>query len=237
MLAVAAGFTCGAIGACGSHPAPAPLQGSAGTPTTPEPTTPSVAWIDNGFDIPGLPAATGDGTRIIVAEIESDGGRGSPNLRIVSRDRSDGIVEKITILKIDEVDAMFDKEGRHPKLDARISAANTWLANLHRTATLSPLPRLEVDAADAYTQHSASAGPVVLDWAKDVLTIRRDKQLVTSHPTPATWRAADHDGCSNPAKLGGAWVDLERKVALVEIAYNGTDMCWEPTAQQHVVSW
>ena len=31
--------------------------------------------------------------------------------------------------------------------------------------------------------------------------------------------------------------DIEHKLALVEIAYNGTDMCWEPSAQHHVISW
>lgn len=228
-----------ALAACGSHgSAPPLLQGSA-TSTTPAPTTPppSVTWIDNGFDSPGLPAATADGTRIISAERETDGGRGSPNLRIVSRDRSDGISEKITILRVEEVDAMFAQDGRHPQLDARISAANTWLANLHRSSTLIRLPALEVDGSDGYTQHAARAAGVELDWTSDVVTIRHGHQLVTAHPTPATWHATGHDGCSNPAKLGAAWVDLERKLALVEIAYNGTDLCWEPSAQQHVISW
>ncbi|CAN5788211.1 hypothetical protein BH11MYX3_BH11MYX3_38230 [soil metagenome] len=202
--------------------------------TTP---APSVTWIDNGFDMHGLPAVTADGTRIVVAEIDSDGGRGNPNLRIVARDRSDGIDEKITILEVDEVDAMFDKDGRHPQLDARISAANTWLASLHRSSNLIGLSKLELEGSDVYTQHSARAGGVVLDWTKDVVTIRRDQQLVTSHPSPAIWHAADNGRCSNPAKLGNAWVDLDRKLALVEIAYNGTDTCWEPSAQHHVISW
>jgi hypothetical protein len=203
-------------------------------PTTPPP---SVAWIDNGFDTPGLPAVTADGTRIIAAEIESDGGRGYPNLRIVARDRSDAIVEQITILKIDEVDTMFDKDGQYPKLRARISAANTWLANLHRTQNLMPLPKLQLEGGDAYAQHTARAGAVQLDWSKDLVTIRNAAGVVATHPSPATWQAAGHDGCSNPAKLGGAWVDLDRKLALVEIAYNGTDTCWEPSSQRHVISW
>ncbi len=224
--------------ACGSSTPSPPLQGSA-TSTTPAPTTPppSVTWIDNGFDTPGLPAVSADGTRIIVAESDSDGGRGNPNLRIVSRDRADAVIEKITILKVDEVDSMFDARGRHPALDARMSAANTWLANLHRSSHLIVLPRLELEGSDVYTQHAAAAGGVALDWSKDVVTIRHHQQLVTTHPSPATWHAAGHDGCSNPAKLGNAWVDLDRKVALVEIAYNGTDTCWEPSAQRHVIAW
>jgi hypothetical protein len=52
-----------------------------------------------------------------------------------------------------------------------------------------------------------------------------------------TWHAPGRDQCENPAKLGHAWVDADRRVALVEVIYNGTDLCWEPSPQLHVVSW
>jgi hypothetical protein len=227
-----------ALAACGAPAKRVPIEGHVTAPEV-RPTTPppSVRWIDNGFDTTGLPAITTDGKLVVVAEIDQDGGRGNPNLHLVSRDRTDAFVEKITLLETDEVDVMFDPDGRHPKLDARISAANAWLAKLHARAGLVELPKLDVDTSDGYTQHAASAGVVELDWQNDVVTITYDKKLVTSHPSPPTWHAADHGGCTNPAKLGAAWVDIDHKLALVEIIYNGTDMCWEPSAQHHVVSW
>jgi len=228
-----------ALAACGAPPKRAPIQGHTTEPAPRAPTTPAptVTWIDNGFDMTGLPAITADGKLVVTAEIDQDGGRGTPNLRLVSRDRSDAVVETITVLAIGEVEAMFDQEGRHPKLRARISAANGWLATLHTRSGLVELPKLDVDTSDGYTQHTASAGVVDLAWDKDVVTIRYDKKPVTSHPSPPTWHAADQGSCTNPAKLGAAWVDIEHKLALVEIAYNGTDMCWEPSAQHHVISW
>ncbi len=224
------------LAACATAPPPviAAHAPPARAPTTPPP---SVRWIDNGFELTQLPAITADGARIVVAEIAGDGGRGNPNLRIVARERTDAPVEKITVLRVDEVDTLFTPEGAHPQLDARLSAANTWLARLHHDAELVALPKLEVDATDGYTQHAASAGAVSLDWHADRLTIFDGGRPVHSRTTPSTWHAPREGSCENPAKLGAAWVDLPRRIALVEIIYNGTDTCWEPSGQLHVISW
>lgn len=224
------------LAGCG---APAPTVIEAKAPARPAPSTPApaVRWIDNGFDLTHLPAVTADGARVVLAEIDGDGGRGNPNLRLVARDRHDAVLEKITVLRVDEVDTVFTPEGAHPTLDVRMSAANAWLATLHRDAELVELPRLEVDATDGYTQHAASAGGVTLDWHADRLTITDHGAIVHARATPATWHAARQGACENPSKLGGAWVDIARRVALVEVIYNGTDTCWEPSGQQHVISW
>jgi hypothetical protein len=141
------------------------------------------------------------------------------------------------------------------------------------------MPQLTVDSTDGYTQHAASAGPVAHDWTNDTVTIKLSGKVVTTYASPLTWHAPDTGKCQNPAKLGAAWVDTERKIALVEIIqgfprttlvvrtddyvraefksavlgfvddvefylppgqkviYNGTDMCWEPSPQHHVISW
>ena len=223
---------------CGSSHKAVVVEGR-GTDTNGEPATPApeVTLDDHGFRTPGLPAVSADGARVVVGETESDGGRGYPNLRVVARDRNDKVIESITVLKASEFENAMGPGWRNPKLDARISAANAWLAKLHRTSALITLPQLKVDSTDAYTQHAASAGPVALDWSNDTVTIKLSGKVVATYASPLTWHAPNTDKCQNPSKLGAAWVDVERKLALVQISYNGTDMCWEPTPQHHVITW
>lgn len=225
--------------ACGSSQHTATVIES--TPGSPAPVTsstppPEVTLDDHGFRTPGLPAISADGKLVVLGEIESDP-RGYPNLRVVSRDRSDAIVESITVLRPSELEQAMGPGWRNPKLDARISAANKWLAKLHTTKTLITLPQLKVDSTDGYTQHAASSGPTFLDWQKDIVTIKQSGKVLATYANDLTWHATETGKCTNPSKLGGAWVDVERKVALVQIAYNGTDACWEPSSQHHVISW
>jgi hypothetical protein len=227
-----------ALAACGSSQTATVIQSSPdGNHADPATPPPEVTLDDHGFRTPGLPAISSDGKLIVVGEIESDGGRGNPNLKIVARDRSDAIGQSITVLRADELDQAMGPGWRNPKLDARISAANGWLAKTHRERTLITLPELKVDSTDGYTQHAAASGPVSLDWQKDEVTIKISGKLVATQPTPLTWHAPDQPNCTNSSKLGAAWVDPERKLALVQIAYNGTDTCWEPSSQFHVVAW
>jgi hypothetical protein len=226
------------LGACGSSQTATVIEsapGSAAQATSSTP-PPEVTLDDHGFRTPGLPAISADGKLVVLGETESDP-RGYPNLRVVSRDRNDAIVESITVLRPSELEQAMGPGWRNPKLDARISAANNWLAKLHGARTLITLPQLGVDSTDGYTQHAASSGPTFLDWQKDVVTIKQSGKVIATHPSPLTWHATETGACTNPSKLGGAWVDVERKLALVQIAYNGTDTCWEPSAQHHVISW
>lgn len=225
------------VTACGSSQTAVVVEGKGSGGAEPATPAPEVTLDDHGFRTPGLPAVTGDGTRVVFGETETDGGRGYPNLRLVARDRADKRLESIKVLEISEFENAMGQGWRNPKLDARISAANTWLATSHRKSTLITMPQLTVDSTDGYTQHAASAGPVALDWTNDTVTIKLSGKVVTTYASPLTWHAPDTGKCQNPAKLGAAWVDTERKIALVEIIYNGTDMCWEPSPQHHVISW
>lgn len=226
------------LAACGSSHKAVVVEGrgsdGGGEPATP---APEVTLDDHGFRTPGLPAVSMDGARVVFGETESDGGRGYPNLKVVARDRNDKVIESITVLRVDEFENAMGPGWRNPKLDARISAANAWLAKSHKSSALVTLPQLVVDSTDGYTQHAASAGPVFLDWSNDTVTIKLSGKVVTTYASPLTWHAPNTAKCQNPAKLGAAWVDAERKIALVQIIYNGTDMCWEPSPQHHVISW
>lgn len=224
------------LAACGSAPPAAPLHGSAAPlpPTTPPPT---IAWGNESFYRVGFPAVSNAGQLVVFWTADSDGGRGNPNLTIESRTRADIGDQKITVLTVSEYETFVTDTGPAPALAQRIDAANTWLAELHRKVDLRPMRALVVDATDAWTQHAAAFEDVSLDWRVDHLTIKKAGATLVSRDTPVTWQAPTRDQCSNPAKLGAAWVDASRRVALIEVIYNGSDSCWEPSGQLHVVSW
>ena len=43
--------------------------------------------------------------------------------------------------------------------------------------------------------------------------------------------------CSNPHFVDAAYIDPAHKLALLRVAYTGTDSCWEPASELHVVAW
>lgn len=223
------------VTACGPATAPAPLQGSARpAPTTP---APSIAWGTERFERTGLPAVSNEGQIVVFETTINDGGRGYANLTLESRTRADIGAQKIVVLSVDEFEAMVPETRPAPAFAQRISAANQWLADLHRKLDLRPMRALVVDATDRWTQHAAALDDITLDWQKDHLTIKQGAATLLSRGTPVTWNASTAGGCSNPSKLGAAWIDVARRVALVDVTYNGSDACWEPSDQLHVVSW
>lgn len=238
------GFVVLLLAACGSTaPVPAPASPAAPAPAPAAPATraPSVQWIDNGFDAYELPATAADGSRVVLPIIDADGGRGMPNLRLSLRDRDDRELHVQIVLRPEETEQMFDAGGLKPELRARIRDANSWLREQHGSARLVAMTKLE--PADYGVTYRASAGAVSVDWKDSALRISDGARVLVERTTPNSWLAPDRktcDGCppcSNPAYLGGAAVDVARRTAVITIAYSGTDMCWEPNAQHHVVTW
>jgi hypothetical protein len=242
------------LAACSGGPSPSrpPLVGRAPAATVTIP-APTIRWIDNGFDTAGLPAVATDGSVVVTAEIASDGARGNPNLRIVVRDRKDVEQQRLDVLRPDEVDQMFDAKGA-PALTARIEAGNHLLAELHTRHVLVPLESLTIDKTrmvqgaeqeipPAKRRHAT--GPHVrLDWTADTLKVTRDDRQVLARRVPAAWTPPDRPICSTCPEVchhepffASAWADVARSVALVTITFTGTDTCWEPDAELHVLSW
>jgi hypothetical protein len=226
-----------AVAACGSSTSTPPLQGSSAPPPAPTTPAPSIAWGNGTFERTGFPAVSNEGQLVVFWTSENDSGRGNPNLTLESRTRGDIGDQKIKVLAVDEYETLVADTGPMPALAQRIAAANTWLADLHRRLDLRPLPALVVDTTDRWTQHAATLDDLTLDWQKDRLTITKGRTTLLARDTPVTWHAPTRDQCSNAAKLGNAWVDVVRRLALVEIIYNGNDTCWEPSPQLHVVNW
>jgi hypothetical protein len=230
--------------AAGCYRSPgAPLEGTA-PPTAPAGPAPRLAWIDNGFDASRLPAASAAGDAVLLGIHDADGARGNPNYRFEVRDRRDAVLDRHVVLAAEEADAMFDAGGKTAALDERISAANRWLAEQHGRLRLAPLQRLEVEPGEEIaSSFRATGGGVTLEWRPSRLTIAQAGQQLVDRVTPAAWIPADRpmaggtETCHNPAFLGGAAVDVARKLVVLTIQYGGTDLCWEPDAAHHVVAW
>jgi hypothetical protein len=205
---------------------------------------PRIAWREHRFAAAHLPAVSADGAAVLIGIQDADGGRGNPNYRLEVRDRRDAKIAGHTVLTADEADSMFDAGGKTAELDQRIAAANRWLGEQHRARRLIPLlPLAVLPGPEIASAFRATGGGVILEWRPSRLTIAQGGKLRLDRATPPTWlaearpRPAGMPECHNPAYLGAAAISLEHRVALLQIAYGGTDTCWEPNAAYHVVAW
>lgn len=234
-----------AAAGCWTSTPPAAAPASPPTHAAPSGPVPRVRWIDNWLEAFDLPAVAADGARIVFAQREDDGGRGNPNLALVVEGRDGTVLERRVVMSPDEADTLFDASGMKPELRERIAGANQWLARLHATHDLRPLSLLDThnDPQGGVAGGTAHGQGLHVEWVPSRLVIRHEAKVVVDTPTPASWFAPDRptcDGCppcSNPAYLAAAHADAERRVVLLTISYSGTDLCWEPNSQHHVVSW
>jgi hypothetical protein len=225
-----------AIAACRAPaPPPPPLTGHAppGEPASPEPT---VAWVKRDVVTTRLPAIAGDGSSVIIAHRDNDGGRGNPNLTLIEKDRSDRVVKKLVVLSADDADQLAPAE-----IAERFARAETWLRERHAAKRLVAMTQLTM----AKPTGVPAVGPgVALRWSPNQLVIERQGAPPITRTTPTSWLAPDYpmcrtctEVCHNDAFLGAGHIDLERSLAIVVIAYHGTDTCWEPSSQEHAVAW
>lgn len=235
-------------GACWSAPpATAPIAQT--TPALPALPAPAIAWQDNGFVDRLLPAIATDGSRVVLGITDPDSARGNPNYRIEVRGRDDKLVSTHEVLTVGDVDsgAFFDETGVLPALRQRIAAGNAHLAELHAAHRLVPLKKLTLERDDdaPLSAQTAHGGNVVVAWTANrvVVTDERGdgKTVIVDRPAPAAWLArpttsATHS-CENPAYLGDTWVALDQRLLVITVEYEGTDICWEPDAQLHVLTW
>nr|MDQ3366875.1 hypothetical protein [Myxococcota bacterium] len=170
---------------------------------------------------------------------------------LVIKDRRDHETERFVVLAADEADGMVSASGPIPALRTRLTRANGRLVALHALHDLRPLTALATAAPEAPvtgTPRHARGADLAITWDTRRLTIRggvtgADAVLLDT-TTPTSWLVADRpmcagcpETCSNPAFLRAAHADAARAVAVLTISYGGTDLCWEPSSQHHVVSW
>lgn len=197
-----------------------------------------VALVDGQLVTTGLPAISADGGEVVIASEAHEPARGNLGLTLYLRDRQDRELAHRYVIGFDEADDAT-------LVRTRFADANAWLAAQHQRANLVPLRALAVTALDGdRLHHRADGDGISLDWQPSTLAISRLGAAPFTRATPGDWLVPDrpmYDGaveqCTNPAFLQAASVDTDRAVGVVTIAYLGTDTCWEPPAQVHVVHW
>jgi hypothetical protein len=223
---------------------PAPI---ANQPAHPAPPAAPVLSVGDEFALSRpFPLVSTDGTVVVLAVEDGDGGRGYPNLRFVVKDRRDKILATHVVLAADEADGYLGDAELTKRLAPRIARANAWLAEQNATYGLVSLPALAVvKGDDGYADvKSIARDNLSVTWSANTLDISADKTPLVHRATPQDWLAdkrAMPDGsgemCENPAFLNGAAVDAARRIAVVTVSYTGTDTCWEPPDQQRVIAW
>ena len=220
-----------------SHPAPAPVARD--TPS------PSIAWQDTRFVTARLPAVARDASLAVVAVDDGDGGRGFPNLRIEVRDRSDVVTATRQLLESSDYEALAPDGAPGAELARRITDGNAQLSDLHARHDLVPTTPLELEdprQTEALPIVATGDDGLEVRWEAPRVVVRRaGKQLASIDgsawlPAPGK-RCPTCEPCSNPAFLAGVSKAPGIDVAVVELGFNGTDLCWEPGHQFHVVAW
>lgn len=236
------------LGACGSKPAPHTADTIENIAPAAKPRTtpaPSIAWTDNKLAVTGLPAVARGGEVIVVPISGGDAGRGYPNLKLEIHDRSDKTVQTIEVLTSNEYEQLAPGGAASPALQKRIAAANAELKRQHDLHDLVAMHALELQKpADGAEQHLAIGDGFDVDWNRTHLHVMHsntDHELTAYDGTP--WLVKDHKPCpgctpcENPAFLDGVYHAENINVLVVQIGYRGSDTCWEPADQMHVVVW
>ena len=222
--------------ACGGSARPVePIANAPAGPLDPAPSPPTLRWFGERFEVEGLPAITRDGSSVVLAEQDSDGGRGNPNLTLVTIGRDNRSTDAFVVLSVDEA-------APSPRLEKRLAEANAALAQRARTeGPLVPLVPLETDKD--ITQNIARGPGLEVAFTPTRLVIRRGTTVLLDRELPAAWTTAPFrsmgggQACENRPYLGTVWLDEDRKLAMFAVNFTGTDMCWEPPTRHHVVVW
>lgn len=233
------------LAACSAPPAPAPLASHAAHHAAPTSPPPTVAFANMQLAATGLPAIAADGSVVVYAVVDGDGGRGNPNMTLVVQDRNDRERERIIVVTANQSEAQFDDRGPSPQMVKWIATANERLSALHETHDVRPITKLASEANPLATDegnHAQGEGLLVDVGAR--LTIRTGTTTVVDRPRPASWLVPDRkmcascsEVCRHPMFLGAAHGDLDHQLVLLTISYAGTDLCPEPTSQHHVLAW
>lgn len=233
------------LAACATT-APAPITNQPARPALPPAAAPVLSVSDVFSLTRPFPLVSSDGTVVVLAVEDGDGGRGYPNLRFVVKDRRDQILATHVVLAADEADGYLGDAELTKRLAPRIERANAWLAEQNAKYSLVALPAFTVvHGDDGYGDvKSVVRDDMAATWRANTLDISAGRTPLVHRATPRDWLAEQRampDGagelCENPAFLAGAAVDPARRIAVVTVSYTGTDTCWEPPDQQRVVTW
>jgi hypothetical protein len=208
---------------------------------------PHIAWHNAHhppFELTRLPAVARSGEVAILPLQDNDAGRGNVNLRFELRDRADRLVDKFVVMTANEYEQFVpDGEQATLPLNDRIASANRKLADLHSQHDFTAMRAFDASETAEQMTPIAGDGFVVTFGDDHKLHVRAQTgpDLATADGSawlaPTGKRCAQCPPCENPARLDAFYKAPEINVVVVRITYGGTDTCWEPPDQLHVVTW
>lgn len=183
-------------------------------------TPPPPAWLAD------LPAVSADGSIVAIANHESLGARGDERLLLDFVEvASDRLVRRIIVSDPDHPEA---RHGAEAKARA-VLAEGTWV---------------KLRKLDVQEDHVAKRDGMEVRYQEPALIVRdttstfdlvRRNESTWSHPAGRPCPGCDV--CPAPlAILDDAWGDRLHGILLVQLSFaGGTDICWEPPDDFHVV--
>ncbi|MEO8554857.1 MAG: hypothetical protein ABI678_32990 [Kofleriaceae bacterium] len=230
-----------ALAACSGGSGPVVVANAGEVPHRASP-APQIEWRDNAFQTPALPAVARAGEVVVVALRENDAGRGFPNLTLEVRDRADKTIQTIDVMTSNEYETLAPGGTPNAELARRITAANAALVHLHDLHDLVTMHPLETQQAD--DPHLAIGDGLDIDFNIDhVHVFRHNSDRPVFVRDARAWLIKEHEPCKgcgmcqNPAFLRSVFHVPMLDLVVVQLSYRGTDTCWEPSDQLHVVAW
>lgn len=193
------------------------------------------------FASPNLPAVSRDGKRVAIAQRLEDGARGTPNQTLWIKDAdTDEVLTEMVVLGVKEHNDLVGSADEAAALAAliekRLAKANALLA----TETWTPFTAGAAPSGEWNAPRRVDFGGITVVYEQPALTVTENGVTIHDADYPA-WLSRpykvmdDEIECENPALLRAVYLSREQRVLVVRIGYYGTDMCWEPDSQFHVV--
>ena len=209
-------------------PAPTPPPAPAGPRVDVDALLAKLGGADMVEPAPGFPALSQDGAHVAFAFVDGDGGRGNPNLAIrfyrVANGRKDG---EVSILSPDEAEG-GSTPALQQQLRDRAAQATTKLGEgaFHTMASL-----VRFDGEQTGTVEGTAEG-LKLTWDTEhgdvtVLDEPGGAQRLRKRLRGVHVRGPNCPPTLDPL-LRAAWVDATAGVVVLDVAFQGSDSCWEP---------
>jgi hypothetical protein len=239
-----------ALVACNTATPPATIPKNTPEPVSaPATAAPSISFVDDHFELHGLPAIARDRSIVVLPQIDGDGGRGYPNLRIDLRSPSDTPIGKDVVMFSNDYEALVVDGSPTKELARRLEKTNARLRELHAKHVLVEMKRAE--ELDHKPDPQGGAGWQATEFVIDVTTqiryangvleivFRADRSLSFERnwKAPPVSRGPSEPPCENPEYLKTVYYAEGISAIVAEVAYQGTDTCWEPGNELHVISW
>lgn len=225
------------LAACGGTTHDSVIKSTSAPQVAPTAPAPTIAFANDRFELHGLPAISRDRSVAVLPLVDGDGGRGYPNLRIELRSESDKTFETDPVLISNDYEQLVVDGKPTDALAKRIDAVNHRLRELTAQHDLVPLERTEISDHEFVIHETWE-----VTYAKSILKIVFDAghSLTFEHPEWRAQQGARVPGappCENPESLSAVYWTHSINAIVAEISYQGTDTCWEPGNQLHVVTW